>query len=651
MPDWSYQSLFRPLLFKLPSRISRALTLNAMGRLSKLPGGTFVIRTLGHMEPSPLLEQKLAGIPVQTSIGLSGSVDPLGVAQRALAQFGFGFVEHGPITVDPIKSHAPVSNDSLNEKITYPEYYENDGVDRYAERMGKPGHLLPQLARIAPMPQASPEQALTELKSMVVQLSIAGAAGFYVDVLHSRRSFEDNLVILREIAGYVSAHPHANKPLFIYVPPDYPDGSLISLLNSTEGIWRGIVIGEAICDDHYEGYRASVGKEAKALTLAKIKLLRSECCSHLIIKAGGGVHEPLDALDLLEAGANAIMLHSGLIYAGPGLPKRINEAVIYEQVRELPLQAAPSLWKHWGWMVLLGVGMIIGGILSWIIAATTVLLSYDLDFIDMNLDELKQVNHHLLYFMSHDRITLSGTMMTIGILYVMLARHGLRYSLHWARTALLTSGAVGFLSFFLFLGYGYFDPLHALAAAILFPMFLLSMRKNPDQPYRLPVNVRNDRLWRLAMYGQFCFVILGFALAIGGLTIAGVGITHVFVQSDLVYLNTTHTELNGANLKLIPLIAHDRAGFGGALFCAALAILIIALWGIQQGARWIWWTLLLGGAPGFYAGLSVHLSIGYIDFLHLSPALFALLLYILGLIYLYPYLMKQPQAFRTNTEQ
>jgi len=644
MPDWSYQSLFRPLLFRLPSRLSRALTLKAMGTLSNIPGGTFVIRTLGHMEPSPHLEQKLAGIPLTTSVGLSGGLDPQGVAHKALAQFGIGFIEHGPITVKQIKSDKPIANDILNETIRYPEYYENDGVEQYAERMEKPGHSLPQLARIAPMPHASCEQALNELKSMLVQLNAADAAGFYVDVLHSPRSIEEALTILKGIASYASEHPHANKPLFIYAPPDFSNDSLISLLQTTEGVWRGVVIGEYICDNNNEGYGASAGKEAKAFTLAKIKLLRKECCSHLLIKAGGGVHEPQDALDLLKAGANAVLLHSGLIYAGPGLPKRINEAIIYEQVRDLPAQATPSFWKHWGWMLLLGIGMIIGGILSWIIAATTVLLSYDLNFIDMTLDELKQVNHHLLHFMSHDRITLSGTMITIGILYVQLARHGLKYSLHWARTALMTSGIVGFLSFFLFLGYGYFDPLHALAAAILFPMFLLSMRRNPDQPYRLPVNVRNDRLWRLAMYGQFCFVILGFALAVGGLTIAGVGITQVFVQSDLVYLNTTHTELNGANLKLIPLIAHDRAGFGGALFCAALAILIIALWGIQQGARWIWWTLLLGGAPGFYAGLSVHLSIGYIDFLHLSPALLALLLYILGLIFLYPYLMRQPRA-------
>ncbi|MCP6082805.1 hypothetical protein NL341_27790, partial [Klebsiella pneumoniae] len=71
---------------------------------------------------------------------------------------------------------------------------------------------------------------------------------------------------------------------------------------------------------------------------------------------------------------------------------------------------------------------------------------------------------------------------------------------------MFVSGAVGFPSFFLYLGYGYFDPVHAWAAAVLFPLFLLAMRRNPDRPSRKPVNLRNSRVWRRAMWGQLCFV-------------------------------------------------------------------------------------------------------------------------------------------------
>ncbi len=60
MPDWSYHAIFRPLLFRLPGRIARNLTLHAIGGLSRVPGGTFVIKTMGHMELSPILEDDLA---------------------------------------------------------------------------------------------------------------------------------------------------------------------------------------------------------------------------------------------------------------------------------------------------------------------------------------------------------------------------------------------------------------------------------------------------------------------------------------------------------------------------------------------------------------------------------------------------------------
>lgn len=638
MPDWSYQTLFRPILFKMPARLSRSITLHAIGAVSRLPTGSFVIKTLGHMEPSPLLERNMAGIPVNTPIGLSGGVDAQGTAHKALAQFGFGFIEHGPITVNPIGNQAPIHNDYVQQNISYPSYYENDGIETISERIAKPKHALPQMARITPLPDSSPGKALQEIRFMMEQLSQCGAAGFYVDLFYGTRSWDHSFTILEDLPKVVSDFGNSRIPLFLYVPPDLSNEQLVYLLNQPQSkIWSGIVIGDGI----QVGDGVQVGRGSKGLALQKIREIRTHCSPSLIIKSGSSVHEPKDALELLEAGANYIMLHSGLVYAGPGLPKRINEAIIYEKVRHTPVPEPSAFWKYWGWMWLLGLGMIVGGILSWIIATTSVLLPYDLNFIGLTREEIHHINHRLLHFMSHDRITLAGTMISIGIVYGQLARHGLRYGLHWSKSALIASGIAGFSSFFLYLGYGYFDPLHALAAALLFPMFILSMRQTPDLPNRKPVNLHNDSIWRIAMWGQLCFVMLGFALAIGGLTIAVVGVTDVFVPQDLTYMGTNSTQLNEANPKLIPLIAHDRAGFGGALFCDAIAILIIALWGIGEGERWIWWTLLLGGAPGFYAGFSVHFGIGYTDFWHLSPAIFALALYICGIILLFPYLMKR----------
>lgn len=636
MPDWSYLPLFRPLLFRLPARRARALTLGAFGLLGRLPGGAFTIKTLGHMEPSPHLESSICGLPLPTPVGLSGCVDGAGTARRAMAQLGFGFMETGPVTVRPVGNGAPIELERNREGILYPDYFENEGADAAAARLADPGHRLPQFVRIAPLPGSTPGEAADQIGALVRQLTGAGAHGFYLDILQDECLSPADAARLAESVRRCAAREAAGKPSFLYVPCRMPDSRLEQLLRTADlRLWTGIVIGETRLADG----TLRPGRDDKEACRSKLRLVRRYAPDGFILKAAVGVHEPGDALELQAAGADYLLLHSGMIYAGPGLPKRVNEALLHERLRHMPEPAPASFWSHWGWMLLLGAGMIAGGLLAWLIAATTVLLPYDEAFLGLTRRELEALSHRLLHFMSHDRVTLAGTMISIGVLYVQLARHGLRHGLHWARTALLVSCLVGFSSFFLYLGYGYFDPLHALAAALLLPMFILGMRNNPDAPPRHPVHLRNDRVWRLALWGQLCMIALGASLAVGGITIAAVGITGVFVPEDLAYLEATRDQIRALDPQLLPLIAHDRAGFGGALLADALALLIMALWGIQAGQRWIWRTFLIGGAPAFAAAFSVHWHIGYRDLWHLAPAFFALLLYILGLALLYPYLM------------
>lgn len=640
VPDWSYQTLFKPVLSRLPSRIARGFTLGAMGRISRIPGGTFLIKTLGHMEPSPLLQDRIASLPVQTPLGLSGSVDPAGIAHRALSQFGFGFIEIGPVTVRPVVSEEPIVNERTSGMIVYPQEYENPGLVRSLSMLDKSKDGLPRFVRIAPEPRSYSDQAIEQLRLLVQAFSLTKVAGFYIEALTADSRLEENLAQVQQFSAFVRSMPEAPSQLsFLYIPLDFPNAQLQHILPVMDrGLWTGCMIGGAL---RTPGGAARFGLEGKSLALEKIRLIR-ECvpAKNWLIHSSAGIHEPQDAVETLRAGADQLLLNSGLVDSGPGLPKRINEAVIHERLSGTPTPVPPSFWKHWGWMCLLGLGMIFGGVVAWLIAESSVLLPYDEDYLGMARDEVGRINEHLLHFMSHDRITLAGTMISIGILYYRLGKYGMKSGQHWARTAVLTSGAVGFPSFFLYLGYGFFDPLHAAAALILLPMFLLAMRRNPDQPLREPVNLRNSREWRLGLWGQLCFVALGVSLSVGGLVIAGVGVTDVFVPQDLAFMGVTPAELNAANPKLIPLIAHDRAGFGGALFSNAVMLLIVALWGIQQGQRWLWWTLLAGGSPAFIAGLSVHFSIGYRDFIHLLPAYFAAALYVAGLILLYPYLMK-----------
>src|SRR3954454_10312204 len=182
-----------------------------------------------------------------------------------------------------------------------------------------------------------------------------------------------------------------------------------------------------------------------------------------------------------------------------------------------------SRWpRDWVWIGLLGFGMLIGGGVAWIVAATRVVLPYDETFVGLSRAELLAVNGRLLAFLAHDRVTFSGTMLAIGLLYARLAVYPMRYGQRWARRTITISGAVGFASFFLFLGFGYFDPLHALVTALLLPFLLLGLlspgaqasASSPASSYGA-----SDRRRTLAgrprwPWGQYLFVAVGVGLVL-----------------------------------------------------------------------------------------------------------------------------------------
>ena len=339
----------------------------------------------------------------------------------------------------------------------------------------------------------------------------------------------------------------------------------------------------------------------------------------------GSAHTPQDVHTLLEAGATLVQVRAGLVFHGPGLAQRAHEALAMTGGPPAPAPAG------WPWMAMVGFGLAFGGLIVTWVGLTTVILPYDETFLQLTPRGLAHINPQLLPFLTHDRLTLAGTLVSLGILYAGLALVPLRRGRAWAWDALVWSGGVGFLSFLLFLGYGYFDPLHA-AVALLLAMFLLGLRGRPRAEGLADVpDLVNDRAWRVGMAGQLLWVATGVGLVLAGLTISLVGVTTVFVPQDLMFMHTTASALHTANPHLTPLIAHDRAGFGGALASNGVGVLLSVLWGYRRGARWLWWTLLASGASGFAATLWVHQHVGYLDAWHLAPAVLGLLLFVAAL--------------------
>ena len=416
------------------------------------------------------------------------------------------------------------------------------------------------------------------------------------------------------------------QSLLICVPPELDDsacGRLVAL--GREAGIAGVVVDGSVPGD---AGRRVLGAPARSTVRDAVRRLRDHFGPELVIIAGGGIHEPAHALELLDRGATLVAVESGLVFGGPGLPKRINDALVrrhqplclaggWRQVSR-PIAASPPAShttlpqsergkrgpaeeairapeQNWFWALLMGLGMLVGSVLALAIAATRVVLAYDETFVGLSRAQLDAVNPRLLSFMAHDRVSLAGTMMTIGILYTSLAAIGLRRGLHWAQVAVQLSAFAGFGTFFLFLGFGYFDPFHAFVTVVLFQFLLLMLHSRLAPPSPIPPpSLHNDRRWRLGLWGQLLHVAQAMAFLVAGTTIAVVGVTEVFVPEDLEFMQTTAEALRSASPRLVPLIAHDRASFGGMIVASGLCFLGVALWGFRRGAA----LGLVDAAPG-----------------------------------------------------
>lgn len=514
-----------------------------------------------------------------------------------------------------------------------PEPPDNPGVLALADRLRRdPPAPVPLFARLAPMPGSSESQMVSEFREMAEALD--SKVQVLTLMLPPGEVDRPPLWIGEAIDAARSA---SDRPLLVVVPADLAlDAAALWVESARASGVAGILVDGGLRDG---SGRRRYGPDSAEPARRLISRLRSLWPEGTLI-ASGGIHRPIDALEMLAAGANLIQIDSGLVYAGPGLPKRINEAVLaWKRGGEAAPERRPAAKMSWFWALLMGLGMLIGSLLALAIASTRVVLPYDEHFAGLTRSEIGAINPHLLDFMTHDRVSLAGVMTSLGVLYCGLSLFGIRRGLHWAMVSVLSSAFVGFLSFFLFLGFGYLDPLHAFVTVVLLQFLVMAVHADlgkpavPDSP-----GLFNDRAWRMSLWGQLLVIIQAALFLAAGLVISGIGMSWVFVPEDLAFMNTTPEVLARAGPRLIPLIAHDRASLGGMLICSGLGFLMPVLWGYRRGEFWLWWTLAIAAVPGFLATAVVHLAVGYHDLKHLAPVFLGAVLMGVGLALSYPYL-------------
>jgi dihydroorotate dehydrogenase len=624
MPDWFYRTVSQPIFFSLPAPRARDFALGFIGGLARLPLGPFLIDFLGHMRADPRLRRTLLDTDFPTAVGLGPWLDTKLVATEALSRFGVGFIEIGPVTRHESVAARPVRRLKEQEALWIDNEPDSVSLAECNRRLSGASRLkVPVIVRLDARNEA---QLIRELDRNVRLVALAN-----LEWTSERWS--------EHLDAIVAAAESRKLLLCITADQDLDAVSPMIDVALARGV-AGLLVDGSI---KAEPDGRIIGLPVRDRALQQVQLLRERFGADIPIIASGGVHEPEDALALLAAGASLVQVDTGLIYTGPGLPKRINDCLLFEATRNVAHVDPPPRVSEltWFWTTLMGGGMVVGGVLALVIAATKVILPYDEAFLGMSLHDLTAINPRLLHFMAHDRVSLAGVMVAIGLLYVGLSLFGMRHGLHWARQSVLISAFTGFVSFFLFLGFGYLDTFHAFVTAALLQLLLLGVhaRLGVYTP-AIPPDVRSTPSWRASLWGQLLLVLHGFGLLAAGLVISFIGVTHVFVHEDLMFLGTTGAALSSANPRLVPLVAHDRATLGGMLLASGWVFLLPALWGYRRGASWLWWILLLAGTLGYTAAIAVHYAVGYLNFKHLLPAFGGFGVLLLGLILSYPFLCR-----------
>ncbi|AYB30387.1 hypothetical protein [Chryseolinea soli] len=298
-------------------------------------------------------------------------------------------------------------------------------------------------------------------------------------------------------------------------------------------------------------------------------------------------------------------------------------------------------------LIFTAIILVLSGLFVIVQSVTGHFLPHDISYLGMDANQLSAFNNGTMTrFMFHDRVSFGGSIIAVGLLYMWLAEFPLKNKEAWAWYLFLFSGLIGFGSFLTYLGYGYLDTWHGVATLLLLPFFVAGLTRSYSIIIRnsavSDVFLAKEKIDFKSRYGigRIFLLFSATGMLLAGVTIMIVGMTTIFVPQDLEYMNITVCGIEKINSNLKPLIAHDRAAFGGGL--ATIGLLYFFIIRRSGPSINLWQILALSMTVGFSTAIGVHFLIGYTTTSHLLPAYFGIATSVVGLILTYSG-MKSPK--------
>ena len=341
-----YKQIIRPLLFRFDPEKVHHWSFSGIRILFSLGLGP-IIRKMYTIR-DPRLEREVFGLKFPNPVGLAAGFDKDARLFRELAGFGFGFIEIGTLTPKPQPGNPKKRLFRLkaDQAIINRMGFNNGGVKQAVERLKVPHKVLIGgnigKNKITPNDEAQSDYlfCLRELYPyvdyFVVNVSSPNTPG--LRELQEKEPLTHLLKVLKDSGGQLAKEAgEREKPLLLKIAPDLNESQLtdiVEIIRET-GIDGVIATNTTI---EREGLRTDKelreqagglsGKPLRDRSTEVIRFLAKQSGGAFPIIGVGGIHSPEDALEKIEAGASLVQLWTGFIYEGPGLVRRINQAVL-----------------------------------------------------------------------------------------------------------------------------------------------------------------------------------------------------------------------------------------------------------------------------------------------------------------------------------
>tara|TARA_B100000927_G_scaffold126189_1_gene101827 strand:+ start:894 stop:1934 length:1041 start_codon:yes stop_codon:yes gene_type:complete len=340
-----YKLIVRPILFCLDPERVHYISLNWLKAISKIPFISGFIKAIFQTK-NTLLEKELFGLKFPNPVGLAAGFDKNGKYIKELSNFGFGFIEIGTITPlaqpgNPKKRVFRLINDNA---IINRLGINNDGSEVCAERLKNNKANIIIGGNIGKNTNTSNDNAINDyiknfstlhpfVDYFVLNVSCPNVSNF--TKLQDVAFLKELLPKLKEI----NVSQSKLKPILIKISPDLSNEQLdetidLIMKEKLDGIIatntttkrNNLITSEEKLKQIGNGGLS--GKPITSRSNEVIKYISQKTNKKLPIIGVGGIMNPKDAIDKLNAGADLIQLYTGFIYSGPSLIKKINNLII-----------------------------------------------------------------------------------------------------------------------------------------------------------------------------------------------------------------------------------------------------------------------------------------------------------------------------------